>query len=130
MGERAGWAQLRHRRMTEPGAAAAYDAAKLAFDLGRAVRELREHSPAGFESGHRRLGHFGRVGELCLDPLADSSTSRRAERSRTGKVAPWLPPREPTAVCSVCARQSRHGLALLGSERHADGIELGQYRMF
>jgi transcriptional regulator with XRE-family HTH domain len=28
--------------MSEPGAADAYDAAKLAFDLGRAVRELRE----------------------------------------------------------------------------------------
>jgi transcriptional regulator with XRE-family HTH domain len=28
--------------MVEPGAAEAYDAARLAFDLGRAVRELRE----------------------------------------------------------------------------------------
>ena len=28
--------------MAEPGAAEAYDAAKLAFELGRAVRELRE----------------------------------------------------------------------------------------
>jgi transcriptional regulator with XRE-family HTH domain len=28
--------------MTEPGAAEAYDAARLAFELGRAVRELRE----------------------------------------------------------------------------------------
>jgi len=42
MSERTEWAQLRDRRMTEPGAAGAYDAAKLAFDLGRAVRELRE----------------------------------------------------------------------------------------
>lgn len=42
MGERADWTALRDRRMTEPGAAEVYDAARLAFDLGRAVRELRE----------------------------------------------------------------------------------------
>jgi transcriptional regulator with XRE-family HTH domain len=33
---------MRERRMAEPGAAEAYDAARLAFELGRAVRELRE----------------------------------------------------------------------------------------
>lgn len=42
MGERADWAAIRDRRMAEPGAAEAYDAARLAFELGRAVRELRE----------------------------------------------------------------------------------------
>jgi ribosome-binding protein aMBF1 (putative translation factor) len=42
MSERTDWAQLRERRMSEPGAADAYDVAGLAFDLGRAVRELRE----------------------------------------------------------------------------------------
>jgi ribosome-binding protein aMBF1 (putative translation factor) len=42
MSERTDWAQLRERRMSEPGAADAYDAARLAFGLGRAVRELRE----------------------------------------------------------------------------------------
>ncbi|HEY0806091.1 MAG TPA: helix-turn-helix transcriptional regulator [Pseudonocardiaceae bacterium] len=42
MTERAGWRQLRDRRMSEPGAAEAYDAARLAFELGKAVRELRE----------------------------------------------------------------------------------------
>lgn len=68
MGERAGWAAMHDRRMAEPGAAEAYDAARLAFELGRAVRELREHrgwsqtqlahasgmtqsAVAGFESG-------------------------------------------------------------------------------
>jgi transcriptional regulator with XRE-family HTH domain len=33
---------MRERRMAEPGAAEAYDAARLAFELGRSVRELRE----------------------------------------------------------------------------------------
>jgi ribosome-binding protein aMBF1 (putative translation factor) len=42
MSERGDWAAMRERRMAEPGAAEAYDAAKLAFELGRAVRELRE----------------------------------------------------------------------------------------
>jgi ribosome-binding protein aMBF1 (putative translation factor) len=43
MGERTDWATLRDRRMNEPGAAEAYDAARLAFELGKAVRDLREH---------------------------------------------------------------------------------------
>ncbi len=42
MGERSDWGTLRERRMGEPGAAEAYDATRLAFELGRAVRELRE----------------------------------------------------------------------------------------
>lgn len=40
--ERASWSGLRDRRMTEPGAAEAYEAARLAFELGVAVRELRQ----------------------------------------------------------------------------------------
>ncbi|WP_184958561.1 helix-turn-helix domain-containing protein [Nonomuraea endophytica] len=42
MTERIAWADLRERRLSEPGAAEAYDAARLAFELGRAVREMRE----------------------------------------------------------------------------------------
>ena len=42
MSERADWRELRDRRMGEPGAAEAYSAARLAYELGRAVRELRE----------------------------------------------------------------------------------------
>ena len=42
MGERADWGELRQRRMAEPGAAEEYAAARLAFELGRSVRELRE----------------------------------------------------------------------------------------
>jgi ribosome-binding protein aMBF1 (putative translation factor) len=43
MAERTDWAAMRDRRMAEPGAAEAYDAARLAFELGRVVRDLREH---------------------------------------------------------------------------------------
>lgn len=42
MSGRSDWNELRDRRMAEPGAADAYDATRLAFELGRAVRELRE----------------------------------------------------------------------------------------
>jgi len=41
MTERESWADVRDRRMAEPGAAEAYEAARLAFELGAAVRELR-----------------------------------------------------------------------------------------
>lgn len=36
------WEELRGRRLTEPGAQEAYEAARLAFELGAAVRNLRE----------------------------------------------------------------------------------------
>jgi ribosome-binding protein aMBF1 (putative translation factor) len=42
MTERADWRQVRDRRMREPGADEAYDTARLAFELGAAVREMRE----------------------------------------------------------------------------------------
>ncbi|WP_019807463.1 helix-turn-helix transcriptional regulator [Saccharomonospora halophila] len=41
MTESTGWAELRDRRMGEPGAEQAYQAARLAYELGRTVRELR-----------------------------------------------------------------------------------------
>lgn len=37
------WHTQRERRMAELGAVEAYNAARLAFELGVAVRELREH---------------------------------------------------------------------------------------
>jgi ribosome-binding protein aMBF1 (putative translation factor) len=42
MTERTDWNDLRGRRMAEPGAADAYEAARLAYELGRTVREMRE----------------------------------------------------------------------------------------
>lgn len=41
MAEREPWAGIRDRRLTEPGAADAYEATRLAFELGAAVREIR-----------------------------------------------------------------------------------------
>ncbi|MDX6741714.1 helix-turn-helix transcriptional regulator [Actinocorallia sp. A-T 12471] len=42
MGGRTDWDGLRERRMAEPGAAEAYEAARRAYELGRVVRGLRE----------------------------------------------------------------------------------------
>ncbi len=39
--KRSSWSELRERRMDEPGARRAYQAAKLAHELGRNIRELR-----------------------------------------------------------------------------------------
>lgn len=46
MGERTNRDDLRDRRMNEPGAAEAYDAAKLAFELGASVRVLQRLAQA------------------------------------------------------------------------------------
>ena len=42
MADRSSWAEVRDRRMAEPGAKQAYDATRLADELGRTVRQLRE----------------------------------------------------------------------------------------
>ncbi|MFN8082421.1 MAG: helix-turn-helix transcriptional regulator [Kineosporiaceae bacterium] len=42
MSERSDWSELRDRRMQEPSAVEAYLATKLAYELGRSVRQLRE----------------------------------------------------------------------------------------
>ena len=42
MGECGNWLELRERRMSERGADAAYQAARVAYQLGSAVRTMRE----------------------------------------------------------------------------------------
>ena len=42
MVERGDWAEVRGRRMREPGAAEAYEATRLAYELGRTIRTMRE----------------------------------------------------------------------------------------
>lgn len=42
MAERGSWPQIKDKRMREPGAQEAYNAARLAYELGRTVRQLRE----------------------------------------------------------------------------------------
>jgi ribosome-binding protein aMBF1 (putative translation factor) len=42
MSERGNWQELRDRRLAEPGASEAYEAARLAYELGKMVRSMRE----------------------------------------------------------------------------------------
>ncbi|MEU2282066.1 helix-turn-helix transcriptional regulator [Streptomyces sp. NPDC013178] len=42
MSERRSWSELRDEALASPEARRAYDAARIRFDLGRAVRERRE----------------------------------------------------------------------------------------
>ncbi|WP_214320810.1 helix-turn-helix domain-containing protein [Nonomuraea sediminis] len=42
MTERMSWREIRNRRMAEPGATEAYEAARLAHELGKTVRTMRE----------------------------------------------------------------------------------------
>ncbi len=42
MDERSSWAEMRAEVMSRPGAGAAYEAARIRFELGEAVRHLRE----------------------------------------------------------------------------------------
>ncbi|MFI6586588.1 multiprotein-bridging factor 1 family protein [Embleya sp. NPDC050493] len=39
---RSDWQEIRSRRMAEAGAEEAYEAARISFELGRSVREMRE----------------------------------------------------------------------------------------
>ncbi|WP_406285771.1 multiprotein-bridging factor 1 family protein [Embleya sp. NBC_00896] len=39
---RSDWQEIRRRRMAEPGAEEAYEATRIAYELGRSVREMRE----------------------------------------------------------------------------------------
>ncbi|WP_322749872.1 MULTISPECIES: helix-turn-helix transcriptional regulator [unclassified Frankia] len=83
MTERIEWAQLRDRRMNEPGAQEAYQATRLAFELGRGVRQLRQQRgwsqtelarAAGMtQSAVARFEAGGTVPTLpVLDRLADA----------------------------------------------------------
>jgi transcriptional regulator with XRE-family HTH domain len=42
MSERESWSELRDRRMKSPAARAGYERARVAYEVGRMVRELRE----------------------------------------------------------------------------------------
>ena len=42
MPDRSDWSAMRDRRLAEPSATEAYEAARIAHELGRSVRELRE----------------------------------------------------------------------------------------
>jgi ribosome-binding protein aMBF1 (putative translation factor) len=56
MSQRSDWQELRSRRLAEPGAADAYDAARMAYELGQRVRELRVQQGLSQTELARRAG--------------------------------------------------------------------------
>lgn len=56
MSQRSDWQELRSQRMAEPGAADAYNAARLAYELGQRVRELRVQQRLSQTELARRAG--------------------------------------------------------------------------
>jgi transcriptional regulator with XRE-family HTH domain len=56
MAERTSWQLLRQQRMSEPGAGEAYQATRLAYELGRSVRALREREGLRQSQLARSLG--------------------------------------------------------------------------
>lgn len=75
MAERESWEQLRDRQMAESGAAEAYELARLVFELGAAVRELR-------------LAHDWSQAELAA---AAGMTQSAVARFEAGGTTPTLP---------------------------------------
>ena len=75
MTDRTGWAQIKDRRMAEDGAREAYGAARLAYELGRTVRQLREQR------------------DWSQPALADSAgmTQSAVARFEAGDTVPSLP---------------------------------------
>ncbi len=95
---RGSWSELRERRMAEPGAGEAYDAARLAFELGAGVRELRLRrgwsqadlaSAAGMtQSAVARFEAGGTIPTIqVLERLARALDARLEVRLRPGSSA-------------------------------------------
>jgi ribosome-binding protein aMBF1 (putative translation factor) len=72
VGERRAWADRKSEIMSRPGAGAAYDAARIRFELGEAVRLRREQlgltqAELAERTGLNSLGwHGSRQGGPCL----------------------------------------------------------------
>ena len=90
---RISWRELRDRRMAEPGADEAYAAARLAFELGKAVREMRE------QRGWTQA------------TLAEASglTQPAVARFEAGGTVPTIPVLEPLANALRSSIGSWHG---------------------
>ncbi|HVQ91310.1 MAG TPA: helix-turn-helix transcriptional regulator [Mycobacteriales bacterium] len=82
MSDRGDWRELRERRMAEPGASESYERARLAYELGRAVRALRE----GKGWSQRELAAAARM------------TQPAVARCEAGGTMPTLPVLERLAV--------------------------------
>lgn len=65
------WQEIRDRRMGEPGAVEAYEHARLAFELGRQVRGLREER----SWSQRQLAEAARMTQSAVARLEAGGTT-------------------------------------------------------
>jgi ribosome-binding protein aMBF1 (putative translation factor) len=93
------WREIRSRRMAEPGAVEAYEAARLAYELGRAVRAMREQrgwsqSDLAREAGMTQsaVARFEAGGTIPTLPVLE-----RLARALDADLEVRLTPRVPAA---------------------------------
>jgi ribosome-binding protein aMBF1 (putative translation factor) len=109
------WVALRERRLAEPGAGEAYQAARLAHELGCADRTLRERrgssqsrlarSAGMTQSAVARLEAGGAIPTVpVLDRLAHALGAELVVRLRPG---PAFPDRPPTGSGAVDTEQAQ-----------------------
>ncbi|MFC7387766.1 helix-turn-helix transcriptional regulator [Sphaerisporangium rhizosphaerae] len=99
MSEQESWRELRDRRMAEPGAADAYEATRLAHELGKTVRAMREErgwsqSDLAREAGMTQsaVARFEAGGTVPTLPVLE-----RLARALDADVEVRLTPRAPAA---------------------------------
>lgn len=99
MSEQEGWRELRDRRRAEPGAIEAYEATRLAYELGKTVRGMREklgwtQSDLARESGMTQsaVARFEAGGTIPTLPILE-----RLARALNLRVEVRLTPRAPAA---------------------------------
>ncbi|MEO3808743.1 helix-turn-helix transcriptional regulator [Sphaerisporangium sp. B11E5] len=93
------WQELKGRRMAEPDAAEAYEATRLAYELGKAVRGMREgrgwtQSDLAREAGMTQsaVARFEAGGTIPTLPVLE-----RLARALNASVEVRLTPRAPAA---------------------------------
>ncbi|GAA0389297.1 hypothetical protein GCM10009530_45500 [Microbispora corallina] len=99
MSEQESWRELRDRRLTEPGAREAYEATRLAYELGRTVRAMREgrgwsQNDLAREAGMTQsaVARFEAGGTIPTLPVLE-----RLARALDAHVEVRLTPRAPAA---------------------------------
>jgi ribosome-binding protein aMBF1 (putative translation factor) len=99
MSEQGDWKELKERRMAEPGATEAYEATRLAYELGRTVRAMREMQGWSQNDLARKSGmtqsavaRFEAGGTIPTLPIL-----KRLARALDADVEVRLTPRTPAA---------------------------------
>ncbi|WP_424528533.1 helix-turn-helix domain-containing protein [Sphaerisporangium viridialbum] len=99
MSGQSSWRELRDRRMAEPGAVEAYEATRIAYELGKAVRGMREargwsQSDLAREAGMTQsaIARFEAGGTIPTLPVLE-----RLAHALDANVEVRLTPRAPAA---------------------------------